>query len=94
MATKYLTEEGESMLRAYMKMYGLDFTFGDLPALIASHRRQREMIATTLASAELAKAREKGRQEAYEEAMKNDYISVDRLRGMTLGEMTDLLKEG
>lgn len=94
MATKHLTEEGESMLRAYMKMYGLDLTLVDLPALIASHRHQRMMISTALASTELAKAREKGRQEAYEEAMKNDYISVDRLRGMTLGEMTDLLKEG
>jgi len=94
MATKYLTEEGSSMLRAYMKMYGLDLTLVDLPALIASHRHQRMMISTSLASTELAKAREKGRQEAYEEAMKNDYIPIDRLRGMTLGELTDLLKEG
>ena len=94
MATKYLTEEGESMLRAYMKMYGLDLTLVDLPMLIASHRQQRMMISTTLASTELAKAREKGRQEAYEEAMKNDYFPVDRLRRMTLGELTDLLKEG
>ena len=92
MATKYLTEEGASMLRADAKMYGLDML--NLTELIASHRRQREMIATTLTSTELAKAREKGRQEAYEEAMKNDYIPIDRLREMTLGELTDLLKEG
>lgn len=93
MATKYLTEEGSSMLRAYMKMYGLDLALVDLPALIASHRHQRMMISTTLASTELAKAREEGRRQAYEEAMKNYYISIDRLREMTLGELTDLLKE-
>lgn len=79
MATKYLTEEGSSMLRAYMEMYGLDLTLVDLPALIASHRHQRMMISTTLASTELAKAREQGRRQAYEEA---------------LTELTDLLKEG
>ena len=94
MATKYLTEEGESVLRAYMKMYGLDLTLVDLPTLIASHRQQRMTIATSLASTELAKAREQGRRQAYEEAMKNDYIPIDRLHGMTLGELTDLLKEG
>lgn len=42
--------------------------------------RQREMIATTLTSTELAKARDQGRRQAYEEAMKNDYIPIDRLR--------------
>ena len=94
MATKYLTEEGESVLRAYMKMYGLTLTIVDLPALIMSHRRQREMIVTSLASTELAKACEQGRRQAYEEAMENDYIPIDRLRGMTLSELTDLLKEG
>ena len=48
MATKYLTEEGSSMLRAYMKMYPLSLTTGDLPELIMSHRRQREMDLTCI----------------------------------------------
>lgn len=66
-----------------------------LDQLIDSHRTLREFRQLSEAErrAQIAAAREFAANQATEEVKSLGWFSIERLRGMTLGELSDLLRE-
>lgn len=66
-----------------------------LESLIASHRSLRTMAMQTNEErrAEMQRARDIATQQANERVMHGEYISVEKLRTMTIKEITELICE-
>jgi hypothetical protein len=79
------------LLKEYAEELGISLS---LESLIEAHRvlRERALRTNEAMRREMDQAREHARQQAEEEAKKYGWFSAERLRAMTLGELTELLE--
>ena len=86
--------EYERALDLYAQEIGVDYLH--IRKLIDSHRRLRKLSGDDRATrvAEHKAMQESAETKAYEYALANNYISLDKLRGMTLRGVLALLQEG
>jgi len=93
-ATGGIVVEARRRLRAYAKELGLDHELS-LESLIDSHRHLRSLNTGHLKDwrATLDDARARGLAEGRQEALENEYISVERLKSMSVKDLCDFLSD-
>lgn len=88
-----MNEDLNASLQAYAEEMGVRQL--SLEALINGHRtlRQNALKSNAELSAELTQRREFVSAQAVKEVKELGWFSVDRLKGMTLGELAELIRE-